>query len=70
MGSLPPNHTSPGSLLPLKLCKFPAPSGDLAMTIGLPLNNLASVSLANLRVGGAKSTGLGLRPPESKSPVL
>lgn len=70
MGSLPPNHTPPDSLLLLKLRKFLLPGGDLAMTIGLHFNNLALVSLANLRVGGAKSRGLGLRPPESKSPVL
>lgn len=37
------------------------------MTIGLCFNSLAVDNLANLRVGGANSTGLGLRPPEFKS---
>lgn len=64
VGSSPPNHTAPSSLLLLKLCKFLVLGSDLAMTIGLHFNNL--VSLANLRMGGAKSSGLGLRPPESK----
>ena len=58
----PPNHTLPDSVLLLKLHKLLAPGGDLAMTVGLHFDNLALVNFANLRVGGAKSPGLGLKP--------
>lgn len=65
-GSSTPNHT-PDNLLLLKLEDFLVPGGNLDMTIGLCFNSLAVDNLANLRVGGANSTGLGLRPPEFKS---
>lgn len=61
-----PSSYTPGKVLLLKLCKLLVPGGDLAVTTGLHFDNLALVSFANLRVGGAKSTGPGRRPPESK----